>query len=66
VARNGFQIFDADTHVGPAAEILVSARDVAHGLAEIAAWAHKRWPLGLFVYAPYGMPLDHPDLEPFT
>jgi hypothetical protein len=22
VARNGYQIFDADTHVGPAAEIL--------------------------------------------
>jgi uncharacterized protein len=45
--------------------ILVSARDVARGLAEIAAWAPKRWPLGLFVYAPYGMPLDHPTLEPY-
>jgi predicted TIM-barrel fold metal-dependent hydrolase len=45
--------------------ILVSARDVACGLEEIAAWATKRWPLGLFVYAPYGMPLDHPHLEPY-
>jgi len=45
--------------------ILVSARDVACGLEEIAAWAPKRWPLGLFVYAPYGMPLDHPALEPY-
>ena len=44
--------------------ILVSARDVSCGLEEIAAWATKRWPLGLFVYAPYGMPLDHPDLSP--
>src|ERR671927_74227 len=45
--------------------ILVSARDVARGLEEIAVWAPKRWPLGLFVYAPYGMPLDHPTLEPY-
>lgn len=45
--------------------VLVSARAVARGLDEIALWAKKRWPLGLFVYAPYGMPLDHPDLEPF-
>ncbi|MGH8071967.1 MAG: amidohydrolase family protein [Candidatus Entotheonellia bacterium] len=45
--------------------ILVAARDVARGVKEIAAWAKKRWPLGLFVYAPYGTPLDHPDREPF-
>jgi predicted TIM-barrel fold metal-dependent hydrolase len=45
--------------------VLVSARAVGRGLDEIAVWAKKRWPLGLFVYAPYGMPLDHPDLEPF-
>ena len=45
--------------------ILVSARDVPGGLKEIAAWAPTRWPLGLFVYAPYGMPLDHPTLEPY-
>lgn len=46
--------------------ILVSARDVAGGLKEIEYWSNKsRWPLGLFVYAPYGTPLDHPDLEPY-
>ncbi|HEY7490932.1 MAG TPA: hypothetical protein VIH59_07485 [Candidatus Tectomicrobia bacterium] len=45
--------------------IWVSACDVAHDLEEIATWATKRWPLGLFVYAPYGMPLDHPGLEPY-
>jgi uncharacterized protein len=45
--------------------ILGSARDVASGLAEIARWATQRWPLGLFVYAPYGTPLDHPSLEPY-
>jgi predicted TIM-barrel fold metal-dependent hydrolase len=45
--------------------ILVSARDVAGGVREMAHWAKARWPLGVFVYAPYGVPLDHPDLEPF-
>jgi predicted TIM-barrel fold metal-dependent hydrolase len=45
--------------------ILVSARDIAGGVAEIARWARQRWPLGVFVYAPYGMALDHPVLEPF-
>ncbi len=44
--------------------ILVSARDVDAGLKEMAHWAKSRWPLGVFVYAPYGTPLDHPDLEP--
>ncbi len=46
--------------------ILVSARDIAGGLKEIEHWSNKsQWPLGLFVYAPYGTPLDHPDLEPY-
>ncbi|MDH3604329.1 MAG: amidohydrolase, partial [Candidatus Tectomicrobia bacterium] len=44
--------------------ILVSARDVQAGLQEMAHWSKARWPLGVFVYAPYGTPLDHPDLEP--
>ena len=44
--------------------ILVSARDVESGVKEMAHWAKARWPLGVFVYAPYGTPLDHPDLEP--
>jgi hypothetical protein len=45
--------------------LLVSARAVARGLEAIAAWAPTRWPLGLFVYAPYGRPRDHPALEPY-
>jgi predicted TIM-barrel fold metal-dependent hydrolase len=44
--------------------ILVSARQVEQGLEEMTRWARQRWPLGVFVYAPYGMPLDHPSLEP--
>ena len=34
--------------------ILVSGRDVKGGLEEMAAWSKARWPLGVFVYAPYG------------
>jgi hypothetical protein len=45
--------------------ILVSGRDVKRGLDEMATWSKACWPLGVFVYAPYGMPLDHPDLEPY-
>lgn len=45
--------------------LLVSARNITAGLEEIKRWAPARWPLGVFVYAPYGMPLDHPDLEPY-
>src|SRR5205823_3821344 len=44
--------------------ILAGARDVAAGLAEIKRWGKARWAWGLLVYAPYGTPLDHPDLEP--
>ena len=45
--------------------ILASARDIQSSLREIEHWAKATWALGLFVYAPYGVPLDHPDLEPF-
>lgn len=45
--------------------ILCSGRDVEAGLAEMKRAAQEEWPLGIFVYAPYGMPLDHPDLEPY-
>ena len=45
--------------------ILVSARDVRDGLAEVERCAAEPWALALFCYAPYGMPLDHPDLEPY-
>jgi predicted TIM-barrel fold metal-dependent hydrolase len=45
--------------------ILVSGRDVENGLAELARAALEPWPMALFVYAPYEMPLDHPRLEPY-
>ncbi|MBV8456478.1 MAG: amidohydrolase family protein, partial [Acetobacteraceae bacterium] len=44
--------------------ILVSARDIEGSLSEIGRWARSRWAWGLMAYAPAGMPLDHPDLEP--
>jgi predicted TIM-barrel fold metal-dependent hydrolase len=44
--------------------ILVSARDITGSLAEIRRWARSRWAWGVMAYAPAGMPLDHPDLEP--
>lgn len=44
--------------------ILACARDVPGTLAEIRRWGSARWAWGVLVYAPYGFPLDHPDLEP--
>jgi len=44
--------------------ILACARDVQGSLEEIRRWGKSRWAWGLMVYAPAGMPLDHPDLEP--
>ena len=44
--------------------ILACARDIEAGLEEIQRWGKSRWAWGVMVYAPYGMPLDHPDLEP--
>lgn len=44
--------------------ILVSARDIGGSLAEIKRWGKSRWAWGVLVYAPAGVPLDHPDLEP--
>jgi hypothetical protein len=44
--------------------ILASARDVEGSLAEIRRWGQSRWAWGVLPYAPYGMPLDHPGLEP--
>jgi uncharacterized protein len=46
------------------AVMLASARDVAGTVAELRRYAKARWAWGVLVYAPYGMPLDHPDLEP--
>ena len=45
--------------------ILAGARDIEGGLAEIRRWGKSRWAWGMMVYAPAGMPLDHPALEPF-
>lgn len=44
--------------------ILAAARDIEGSVAEIKRWGNSRWAWAVMVYAPYGMPLDHPDLEP--
>jgi uncharacterized protein len=44
--------------------ILACARDVESSVKEMRHWAKARWPWAVMLYAPYGMPLDHPDLEP--
>ena len=45
--------------------ILLSSRDIEGGLKEIEKWGKSRWAWGILVYAPVGVPLDHPDMEPF-
>jgi uncharacterized protein len=44
--------------------ILASSRDIEGSVKEIERCAKQEWPLAVFVYAPFGVPLDHPDLEP--
>ena len=44
--------------------LLACGRDVEGSRAEIRRWGKSRWAWGVMAYAPYGMPLDHPDLEP--
>ena len=44
--------------------ILCSGRDVEAAVSEINQWGKSRWAMAVFAYAPYGKPLDHPDLEP--
>jgi predicted TIM-barrel fold metal-dependent hydrolase len=44
--------------------ILTSSRDIEGSVAEIKRAGQSRWAWGVMVYAPYGVPLDHPDLEP--
>jgi len=44
--------------------ILAGARDIDGALVEIRRWGRANWAWGLMVYAPVGMPLDHPALEP--
>ena len=34
------------------------------GVEEIKRWGKSSWAWGVMVYAPYGVPIDHPDLEP--
>jgi predicted TIM-barrel fold metal-dependent hydrolase len=43
--------------------ILVSFRDLMSSFQEIERCAKEDWPLAVFVYAPSGVPLDHPDLD---
>jgi uncharacterized protein len=45
--------------------ILVSGRDVEGSLPDLERAAKQPWAMSVFVYAPYGMPLDHPTLEPY-
>ena len=44
--------------------ILACGRDVKSAVEEIKRWGKSRWAWGVLPYAPYGMPLDHPDFEP--
>ena len=44
--------------------ICASGRDIKSAVEEIHRWGKSRWAWGVLPYAPYGMPLDHPDFEP--
>ena len=44
--------------------ILAGSRDVAASVKEIRRCGKSGWAWGVLAYAPYGVPLDHPDLEP--
>jgi predicted TIM-barrel fold metal-dependent hydrolase len=44
--------------------ILACGRDIKSAVEEIHRWGKSRWAWGVMPYAPYGMPLDHPDFEP--
>ena len=44
--------------------VLACGRDVKSAVEEIKRWGKSRWAWGVLPYAPYGMPLDHPDFEP--
>lgn len=44
--------------------VLAAARDIEGSLAELRRCGKSRWAWGMMVYAPVGMPLDHPALEP--
>jgi Flp pilus assembly protein TadD len=58
VARNGYQIFDADTHVGPAAEILaqyLTAQEQAHAVPPDAEQATAHFQQALTLAEGLGM-----------
>ena len=44
--------------------ILACGRDIKSAVEEIHRWGKSGWAWGVLPYAPYGMPLDHPDFEP--
>ncbi|HUF81014.1 MAG TPA: amidohydrolase family protein [Burkholderiales bacterium] len=44
--------------------ILCCGRDVEGALAEIRRWGKSRWAWGAMLYAPHGVPIDHPAFEP--
>ena len=44
--------------------VLAAARDVEGSLAELSRCGKEPWAWGMMVYAPAGMPLDHPSIEP--
>jgi predicted TIM-barrel fold metal-dependent hydrolase len=44
--------------------ILACGRDVQGSIDEIRRWGKSKWAWAVMLYAPYGMPLDHPDFEP--
>ena len=44
--------------------LLACARDVAGSVQEMRRWGNARWPWAVMLYAPPGVPLDHPDFEP--
>ena len=45
--------------------VLAGARDIDSSLAELRRCGRSAWVWGMMIYAPVGMPLDHPSLEPF-
>lgn len=44
--------------------VLAGTRDIEGSVKEIRRCGHSHWAWAVMAYAPYGMPLDHPELEP--
>ena len=60
----GWPITAAPIRTGSAGVILAGTRHVTGALAEIRRCGQAGWAWGVMIYAPAGMPLDHPTLEP--